>query len=234
MNKLDISPKPIANHLHNTGLVYSLNGDNESARESYFAAIAEYGEEDTPRNLVQLARILRDLGFTYVRDAIRENPVKNLGIARVTLKDSIDLFDDVYACEELDGEAYRYLLSEHGATVGLLARTATVEGLLTPDSDQSRQADRHAIDEYVTAGDFLSESDNSYYRTSNLVNAARHEAAYNRPILGLNWFSRSVGVAALSLVQDAGNAANNARTVADKARVMLRPSAARRSVLARP
>lgn len=234
MNKLDLFPKPQAELLHVKGLSDSLKGDNNGAREAYFAALAQYDEEDTPRNLVQIARVLRDLGFTYVRDAIQENPVINLGIARATLEESIALFSDAHTREDYDREAYKYLLAEHGASIGLLARMATVSGLLATDLDHARAADRQAIGEYARAAEVLRQSDNSYYRTSNLVNAARHETAFDRPILGLTWFSRSVGATAVSLVQDAGNTLNGARTVADKAKVMLRPSAARRSVLTRP
>ena len=69
---------PLARYFHEEGLKAELSGDYISARNSFYQGIMElYNRPLSAARQVQLARILRDDGFTSLRQSISESEFPN-------------------------------------------------------------------------------------------------------------------------------------------------------------
>src|SRR5258707_188486 len=91
------------------------------------------GDEPSPSTDLQTARIMRDDGFTYVREYIANNGDSLVYHTAVnTIGSSLALTTGLHKQGEAEysADAWRYLLSEHGATVGLIGRLLTVRAVV--------------------------------------------------------------------------------------------------------
>lgn len=190
---------PEAQQLHEIGLRAELSGDYSQAHESFDAA--QHVLEELPESVdtqIQTARILRDKGFTLVRSSIQVPDIVEL-----------DKADDVI--EEASGKTFlqilkagntspgpepplrlnrlqwRELLAEHGATISLLGRIATVKEVTFGQRDDNNPPETT----YETAHDFLKKGNNGYYRVSNTMVAARQERIKGNMPNMFKWLGRA-------------------------------------------
>ncbi|MBX4199286.1 hypothetical protein KW789_00105 [Candidatus Saccharibacteria bacterium] len=182
---------------------------------------------------LQGARIIRDKGFTSLREALYGQDYGRLEEAHHSLVDSETMSAQMVqrGNETYSPEAWRFLISEHGATLGLLGRLATVcEVVQVPIEDVYE-----AEDYYDTAHKvFLSEGVNKYYQTSNAINAARHERINGRLTAAGIWMGR----AALSVRQakkhDPSNYEQARKTYTQRRAYLKSKRTAAASVLTKP
>ncbi len=159
--------------------------DYNGAHEAFRLALERLSTlENTPDVTLQRARIIRDDGFTYVREHI----VASNSDARYNAQDSLNPSRNLsqnllgYGKDAYSEEALAYLNSEHGATIGLLGRFATVRAVLGEDVTEAEQRQL-----YYEAQGYLFHGSNRYYETSNAVNAARFERIYGDYKEFSNW-----------------------------------------------
>lgn len=136
----------------------------------------------------------------------------------------------------------RAVNSEHGATIGLMARTLTAMCVEMDDfSEDEATANVIASDrlheaqkKYDEAHLYLARGNNGYYRTSNAVNAARHERLAGNRVKALRWMGRGAVGLAWSLVHDRSNAKQSILTFGDKLIDLRSKNSAAKSVVKRP
>ena len=186
---------PEARELHTLGIELATGrSDFNAAHRVYGRALdvlqasvsQSPGQQEALASMLQESRIIRDDSFVYVRQAIASSEPELLTTACDGLLKAQDITHSIIAEEEsvLAEPNMKFLASEHGATLALLGRTATV---LTVMTGNEQPFDRTANDLYVYAAKYLLEGSNRYYDTSNSINAAR-SARYNGEFeRTLNW-----------------------------------------------
>lgn len=244
-----LTTNPEARRLHETGLKAELMGDYNEAHESFEAAqqiIA--GLPQTIDTAVQSARIGRDAGFTYVRAAIANNDSSILELAQGAIKTSLEATAPLASGAAFIGNAqpeansrifHREFLAEHGATVSLLGRIATVrEVMLGVDtrgnSEAAREARNGEQQPYSLAHDLLVMGNNGYYRVSNAMVAARQERINGRLPQVARWLGRAASGLAWTALRDPSNLKSAVRTSGNRARHLRSYRAAVNSVTTYP
>lgn len=240
-----------AQQMHQAGLSAELHGQYEAALVMLESAEERLlGMPQTVDVTVQRAQVVRDRGFTFVREAIGHQTVSGLQEAQDTIAASASLtaplvsgaqrwHDEPQHPVSVRKRIRREILAEHGATISLLGRVATVETVMYDEAGRSRiqtdqsshQAIRHT---YGLAHRLLRQGNNGYYRVSNTMVAARQERLNgNLPYVAL-WLGR----AAVGLVWTAGRNRHNfmpaVRTAGNRVRHLRSHAAARSSVLEKP
>ena len=185
---------------HDNGVNYSVQNKTELAREIFGNLLDSLEGDDSPMATLLRARVNRDFGFTYTRDAIAANEPNTAETALAIIGESKLEIDKMKWASTLTPDASSYVHAELGASMTLLARTLTVQGLLLlarysdqqsnpPDQIVERvthpailRVDQRARAEYREAFEPLRRGDNVYYRTSNAINAFRHYVAFCREL----------------------------------------------------
>jgi hypothetical protein len=241
-----LSTNPEAQQLHEAGLEAELGGYYTQAHEQFDAARQVLAElPQTLDSIVQSARITRDSGFTYVRTAIYENKPFVLERARITIKRSVERTAPLISETEqiqpnsISKDAKREFLAEHGATVSLLGRIATVkEVMLGNDTRDDSEAARYARDveqePYGLAHDILRHGNNGYYRVSNAMVGARQERINGRLPQMSVWLGRAATGLAWTALYDSSNLKAAVRTIGNRTRHLRSYRAAIASVTAQP
>lgn len=204
-----------ADKYHQAGLEAELSKDFVGAYANFDNASRVLNDKSkTDRTIdtqVQLARIERDHGFTFVREALHtSNEIGKYETRFVFGSNSSNDFiypylenarEHLYASKgstdsmikELKGdqpnprllEARADIFAEHGATLGLLGRLATAEQtMLIAKADTD-------CPEYSKAHLFLTQGNNGYYLVSNAMNAARHQRINGNTSESFSWLVKA-------------------------------------------
>lgn len=196
---------------------------------------------------VQLARIGRDRGFTWIRSAIELSRVP-----KTEEHDETYLIDDmmVSMLSEADmhltkskestanlisdnssrsQEVKADLFAEHGATLGLLGRLATIMSVL-PSDYASYSTSNH----YQEAHDFLKQGNNGYYLVSNAMNAARHSRINSNISESLGWLVKADQGLLWTAAHDRSNLKAATLTAGSRTLDLLTRSRAEDSVFTKP
>lgn len=240
---------PEANQLHEAGLRAELRGNYAEAHASLGAASQILADMPaTVDTVVQSARITRDDGFTDVRVAIAENDPELLHQARRSLMRSVETTAPLVGgtqflgTEQAQGtpkRARREVFAEHGATLSLLGRVATVEQVMIgadtrSGGDAATVARTIGQQPYGLAHDLLRIGNNGYYRVSNAMVAARQERLNGRSLHAARWLGRAAAGLAWTAARDRGNFKAAARTAAGRLRHLRSYATAAASVQAKP
>ena len=237
---------PEAQRLHEAGLQAELNGDYAQAHDAFNDAQQILaGVSPTLDTIVQSAHINRDNGFTYVRAAIADsNPtifdqalatISHSVEATAPLVSNIDLLQSHVSPKKTRTE----LLAEHGATVSLLGRAATVKevmlGIDTRGDDEAAHNARDVYQQpYSQAHDILRSGNNGYYLVSNAMVAARQELLNSRLLQMSVWLGRAATGVVWTALQDPTNLRAAVRTVGSRVRHLRSYQAAIASVTTNP
>lgn len=166
------------------------------------------------------------------------------------LQESAGLSFDVYNTE-LPIHERREATTEFGETLGLMARTVTalcvrINGfeaampkIKLANTDIGKRQDvktnnQYARELYDIAHMALKLGNNGYYRTSNAVNAARHERLVGKRIKALRWMGRGAAGLAWTTLHDRTNVMSSAKTFARHALDLRTKTEATMSVAERP
>ena len=233
---------PEAQQMHQDGLQAELSGDYGRAHAAF--EVAQMYLEDLPQTVdigVQSARIARDDGFTYVRSAIQKPDVQDLDRADDTLEEAggktfvwiLRAGNTSPGPEKpvrLNREQWRELLAEHGATVSLMGRLATVREVMTGEKDEYNPPS----ETYETAHSHLVQGSNGYYRVSNAMVAARHERINRNYSPLAKWLGRAATGVAWTALFDTSNLAAARRTFGSRLGHLRSREAAIQSVTRKP
>ncbi len=239
-----------AQQFHESGLRAELAGNYEQAHESFDVAhVVLNGVPQTLDTVVQAARITRDDGFTYVREAISEHSSSILDQAHRIIQNSVEstaplvsgvAFISTSRPEANPQKAQKEFLAEHGATVSLLGRIATVKevivGIDTRGNSKEAQNARRNVEQqlYSLAHDILRRGNNGYYRVSNAMVGARQERLNGRLPQTVRWLGRATTGLAWTALRDPSNLKAAVRTIGNRARHLRSYQAAVNSVTTHP
>ncbi len=252
-----LARNPEAQRLHDEGLQAELSGNFALAHSSFYEALNLLDDDPATFDVaVQTARVMRDNGFTYVRASIAANDPEKLDQARTTLERSGDLTEElVGGVRVLDFElapphgtpkqARHEARAEHGATIGLLGRLATVREVMLGidtrvnivDEAKAKLAKELRLGEqqhYGNAHDHLVMGNNGYYRVSNAMSAARQERLNGRLPQMAVWLGRATRSLAWTAVHDRSHLAGAVKTYVGRMPYLRSYEAARQSVLVKP
>jgi hypothetical protein len=236
-----------AAELERTGLEMSLGGNQAGAHRAYVEAFERIPRDGTADRAAQRGSILRNDGFTHTRAALEaRNPevaITNFDLANHRLYQALgetaafvsSMRPPNYRQEGPHAtwkQQRRELFSEHAATLGLLARTATAEEVVLESVDATRQERA----KYGHAHDFARLGTNGYFRVSNAMNGARDERIQgsSRVPHTAVWLARAAFGIVWSIKNDRGNLASAAKTFVRRLPDIRTPRTARQSVLSRP
>jgi hypothetical protein len=236
-----------ATDFEQAGLNASLVGDQMTAHQAYAEALEHIPRDDTADRAAQRGSVLRNDGFAYTRAAIEtDNPetaVANFGRANNRLRKALGETAMFVSGERLPNyrqegshatwkQQRRELFSEHAATLGLLARTATVEEVVIQSTNTTEQERA----KYGHAHDFARLGTNGYLRVSNAMNGARDERIQGSSRIPHTavWLARAAFGIAWSVKNDRSNLMNAAKTFVRRLPDVLTPGTARQSVCTRP
>lgn len=208
MPKLEIfRENPEAREWHAQGLAQAKHGEFRSAQDSYAEALGVLEEKPGIDDLsvsMQSLRIWRDDGFVDVRRSLQpgadlsgnmSQAYKKLAEARLASQILKDRGRSKY-----ETEAWENLRSEHGATLGVIARMATAMYVLEQDLIMP------PMPHYREAYEELSHGNNRYYATSNALNGARQMAIEGNPRTATEvWLRRAVDNVRQARTQDPDN-----------------------------
>lgn len=231
-----------AQQKHEAGLQAELSGNYQEAHEA-FATAQRYLAELPPTIDVdvQSARIDRDNGFTYVRSAIKRNDQEDLDEADDvldaaggktllwTLKAG-NSSPGPEASVRLSFTQWRELFAEHGATISLMARVATVREIMTGKKDEYNPPS----ETYKTAGRHLVLGSNGYYLVSNALVAARHERINGNLSGTTSWLGMAATGVVLTAALDIRNLRRASETFVSRTRHLRSRSIAAQSVTEKP
>lgn len=229
------------------GLNASLAGDQPLARDYYDEALTLIPTNGTADTAAQRGSVIRNDGFTFVRDAIATEEPENqkalferashrlreaLGQTALLVSGAERPNYQQIGPHQTHKKQRRELLSTHAATLGLIARAATAEEVVLTSTTETRQ-DRA---NYGLAHDFARLGTNGYFRVSNAMNGARDERIQGNARLPHTavWLSRAAFGIVWSVKNDRGNLTNALRTFAGRMPDLVTPSKARQSVRNRP
>jgi len=241
---------PIALNLEAQGLSYSLRYNQGAARFAYGDALDlidhdPHTAHDSADWAAQRGSVRRNLGFTYVRDGIESGNEAHFQTAFTTIKAAIgETALYVSGAKEpnfqkdrsqLPHDTYkksrRELLSEHAASLGLLARAATAaEVTLGTSTEETQSLSGH----YGFAHDFARLGTNGYFRVSNAMNGARNERIAGRGIHAAVWVARAAFGVAWSAKNDPHGFLAAGRTFIKRLGDLRSQKIARESVHVRP
>jgi hypothetical protein len=249
-----LSENPEAARFHGLGLQAQLEGDYDEAHENLSEAASILGDTTSLAGQVQRARIRRDVGFTYVRQAVDDDSSKLVVAAEAMLDISLgdtkaamlgEKFRELTGTERegstLAREIRREVLAEHGATLGLLGRTATVRAVLLGvdtrgNGDEARQARTEEQKWYGRdyAHGLLKQGNNGYYWVSNAMNGARKEIINGQQLRAGKWMVRATEGLAWTARHDRRNLAAAQKTFLGRLPYLRSYDAAKDSVLVKP
>jgi hypothetical protein len=229
------------------GLNASLAGDQTTAHQAYAEALEHIPRDDTADRAAQRGSVLRNDGFAYTRAAVEtDNPetaVANFDRANHRLYKALGETAMFVSGERLPNykqegphatwkQQRRELFSEHAATLGLLARTATAEEVVLQGTDMTEQERA----KYGHAHDFARLGTNGYFRVSNAMNGARNERIQGSSRIPHTavWLARAAFGIVWSIKNDRGNLESAAKTFVRRLPDVSTPTAARQSVLTHP
>lgn len=239
-----VNPEADASHQRALGL--ALRGEFQAAFDDFAGAETAVNSRSMagPDQFVQQARIVRDWGFTEARAELAEwrrtgstqvdyTPLTSAR-SRLTVSEattSLLLEDHATLSPRLTRELY----AEHGATVGVLARLATTAQVMCTGDDAVDDARVDAIDaqarrQYREAHAMLLRGSNGYYRTSNALASARHEAMNRRRRNAAQWHGRALAGVAWTAVYNPSNLVSAGRTVLGRTLQLRSAQAAKASV----
>lgn len=189
---------------------------------------------------VQMAHIVRDDGFTYVREAAVASDHELLKQGYDQLDESLDithiLVGGMRTTLETSPESLtakqREILAEHGATLSFMGRIATVDTLMS--QAQGEEPIDDIWDYYQNADSFLHYGNNGYYRVSNSMVAARHERLNDNGGGVERWLGRAAKGLLWTGLHDQGNLKAATLTAGSRARHLRSHQAAEASVFAKP
>lgn len=226
---------PEAKLLHTQGLKL-IKRDIDGAHELYGQAqelLQHDSGLDEFSTMMQLARVIRDDGFLHVRQAAKPETgdrvseirfgAAKLYISREFTQKLKDRKLGVY-----EPEAWRFLRSEHGATVGLIGRLATVALVAQEDFDLQGWGF------YEEAHRDLTKGSNRYYETSNAINAARHSLIIGRHYTKSVWQNRAYEAAVNAAKEDPANESAAMKTYLQRKKYLKSQKVAVKSVLKNP
>lgn len=249
--------QPDAGKLHMAGLEAARAGQFGEAHEQFDQAQTRLAQEpETVNRLVQSARIERDRGFTYVREAAARRESAILELGRTTLNRSLDAtapflstlrYPLPLGADALGREARvhqttkrsrREIFAEHGATLALLGRLATVNMVIQDISatEETPAAITNADEQqaYGLAHDLLRIGTNGYYRVNNAMNAARQEWLNGRVLHAGVWVARASAGLGWTVLRDSQNLLPTTRTFLKNLSHLRSYTAAKDSVLIKP
>lgn len=246
-----LTTNPEAQQLHEAGLQAELSGNYAQAHQSFSSAHEVLtGLPQTLDTAVQASRIARDDGFTYVRSALAENNPSALDQAHEAIRASAEataplvsglsyLDTQLGQPHETPKQARREFLAEHGATVSLLGRIATVKEVMLGvdtrgDSETAHSARNVEQQPYGLAHDILRRGNNGYYRVSNAMVGARQERLNGRLPHAAVWLGRAVSGLAWTATFDRKNLKAAVLTVGSRTPHLRSYQAAIASVKAKP
>lgn len=250
-----------ARELHEAGMAAQGRGDLAEAHSALTAAIRIVASEVEPSgdSVIQVARITRDQGFTYVREAIAERHSAYLEEARQTLLLATNLTEPLVAGKsdqlyfmptesslgeadepvkkKLRGEIY----AEHGSTLALLGRTATVRAVMLDidsrgDGVVAREERKEKQKWYGRdfAHGYLKNGNNGYYLVSNAMNGARQEIINGQRMRAGKWVVRAAASLAWTTQYDRRNWLAARNTFLNRLPYLRSYDAAKASVLVKP
>jgi hypothetical protein len=230
-----------AEELHQLGLRQAQEGQFAAAQEAFAQArqALAFFKGETFARFVQSSRIARDIGFTHVRAAAAEGDHALLDLAWAGLRESVEntaamvggtMFLDT---PSIPGKATRRVrrevYAEHGATLSLLGRFATVRAIMLGEDAEEASADR-----YEMAHAILRKGSNGYYRVSNAMVAARQERLSGSLPRTARWLGRA-GIGLLwTAVRDPDTMGAAIRTAGSRLLHLRSQQAATESVLRKP
>ncbi len=230
----------IASRLHHEGLVFESTKKFGAAHEKFADARSlllpgntDFDNPMKPAAILQLARIDRDDGFTFAREAISKNgePEKlkeGFNMMRGAKQSTEDLI--ARGLFSFSIEAWRKLMSEHGATIGTLFRLSVINHVVLEGV-----ADNTPVEAYTQpAWSFLIRGSNYYYAANHAMNVARYERITVNGADAARWFGRAGFTAIGAFSHDRANAWNVSRTVAARLPQLRTKRAARASINSRP
>jgi hypothetical protein len=237
-----------ADGMHADGLSLALGGQFGAAHEAFDAALERLANAALPAVDGQLhgARITRDQSFTYVRQALSASAElseeglfavaeQGLHVSARTTKRLIDL-------HTVTGRREKELLSEHGATLGLLGRKVVAQQVVLeqlPDYEGAglERRDVRGAQHYFGrhgAHGYLQRGSNMYYLVSNAMHGARAERLNGAPAHMVPWLERAqVGISRAALT-DRSNLQPALRTVGRIGASLRSKDTAAASIMARP
>lgn len=246
-----LSVNPEAHAFHDNGLQAELAGDFPAAHHSFDQArMIAMALPRTVDSVVQHARIVRDDGFTDVRAALATENPGLLKVAERTLKRSVDITAPLVSGSTFLGLereqphdtpklARREAFAEHGASVSLLGRLATVKAVMANlDTRGDTVAATHArrVDQqpYGLAHDILKAGNNGYYLVSNAMVGARQERLNGRLPHMAKWLGRAAHGLVWTALRDSENTKAALKTAAGRLMPLYSYAAARKSVVTKP
>jgi hypothetical protein len=247
-----LTVNPEAQQLHETGLIAELSGDYARAHESFDAArqVIISSPETTVDGIVQLARINRDDGFTYLRTATAEANPSILDQARQAIERSVEataplvsgtafIGNSLPQPQETPKKVRREILAEHGVTVSLLGRLVTVKEVMLGvdtrgDSEVARLARDVEQQPYGLAHDILRLGNNGYYRVINAMVGARQERLNGRFLHTVVWLGRAANGLVWTAIRDPQNLKAAVYTTGNRIRHLRSYKAAVTSALNKP
>lgn len=229
------------------GLNASLAGDQPLARDYYDQALTLIPADGTADTAAQRGSVMRNDGFTSVREAITAEDPENqktlfeqagrrlreaLGQTALLISGAERPNYQQIGPYQTHKKQRRELLSTHAATLGLIARAATTEEAVLTSTNETQQ-DRA---NYGLAHDFARLGTNGYFRVSNAMNGARDERIQGSARLPHTavWLGRAAFGIVWSVKNDRANLKNSLRTFVGRMPDLITPTQARRSVLKRP
>lgn len=228
--------------LHVLGLEAELHGDYPEAHAYFDRALVMLDRvPPTVDVAVQSARIQRDDGFTYARSAIKTHDPSELDRAEQVIEQSSGktLLQVIKAGNTSPGpepplrlsrKQSRELRSEHGSTMSLMGRLATIREVVFGERDE----DNPPEETFDAAHDWLRQGSNGYYRVSNAMAAARQERINKHPGQMRRWLARAAMGIAWSATFDQTNLKDAARTFGSRLRHVRSYQAAVESVSVKP
>jgi hypothetical protein len=246
---------PEAYRLHEAAIGARTRADYPTAHLYFGEAAATLPIVPTTTDqVVQLAHIVRDDGFTYVHDALASTaatPQDRVEIVKHGLSilvDSLELTTPLMSGTQLAPSELpqlhdtpkrprREVFAEHGATLSALGRAATVQSvMLGMKPRRPTQAAANVLDQqaYGLAHDILRLGSNGYYRVSNAMVGARQERLNGRLPHTLVWLNRAAVGLAWTAMRDPGNLAAAYRTAASRVVDVRSRRAAMNAVFTKP
>jgi hypothetical protein len=212
---------------HTDGLNAALAGEFDTAHTLFVGGLSllrqPAGMRQTPATVVQEARLIRDDGFTFTRQANAEvDPLLCEGYfadAVECLTESVDMTRRVTGVsrqsphgrpvESLTELQTREALSEHAMTGGLLGVTVIARTVSLNRVDHSGKSPRREIMDglvrIIKAYELAQHGTNIYYVGRLARLALRGEQLYGRPHTAL-WLGRITASAAQASIHDKANA----------------------------
>jgi hypothetical protein len=207
-----LQPHPTLEQQHQAGVAQLKSNPEHAEKLLHNALWSIEGFYLNNRKLageVHTGRILRDLGNASLRRAVN-TLTRDSQHAQSLLEDSTTYLTNSAVILQriadqtpaLPEKAQSYAMAQYGATVSLQARQQTAE-LIAFDNEDAAPPARSF---FRQAKDLLQRGNNSYFSTSNALNAARFESFEDHNLAAAAWTLRGSMALAHSLTTDRRNA----------------------------